>query len=99
MTTLTVQAIRENPWNVVTQPLPEHPAELLLEAAYRAAEYCAASEYKLMEAARRGRHIPAWFNPDEICPDPHEESEARWLRAEEKIEEIGTAYERIYSKQ
>ncbi|HEY1745718.1 MAG TPA: hypothetical protein VGG11_02985 [Xanthobacteraceae bacterium] len=98
MTELTIEAIRENPWNGVTLPLPQFPTELLLEVACRAAEYCAASEYHLMEAARRGSYIPNWFNTDEICPDVHEESEERWLRAEVRLDEIGTVYERNYGE-
>ena len=86
---MTVEAIRENPWNVIAQPLPQFPSRLLLEVACRAARYCVASEHHLMEAARGGRYIPAWFNTDEILPDAHEVSEDRWLQALTKLEEFG----------
>jgi hypothetical protein len=99
MPILTLEAIRENPWNVVVQPLPESPSELLLEVAYRAAEYCAASEFELMDAARDDRYTPYWWRPSTDCPDAHEESEARGQRAQAKLEEIGALYERLYDKQ
>jgi hypothetical protein len=88
MSTLTIEKIRENPWNVIAHPLPEFPSEILLEVAYRAAEYCTRSEGELVQAARRGRYMPSWFNPDEILPDWHEESEEWWLKALDKYEEM-----------
>jgi hypothetical protein len=54
MPILTHEAIRENPWNVITHTLPTHPTELLLEVAYFAADYCRKSEYRLMNGARNG---------------------------------------------
>ena len=96
MTALTLEALRENPWNVITQQLPDAPDELLLQAAYLAAEYCKCSEYALMNAARRGRYTPSWFTEDEVCPDAHEESEERGWEAEIKMEEIGRVYEQLY---
>jgi hypothetical protein len=93
MPTLTIEDIRNNPWNVITNPLPEFPSEILLEVAYRAAEYCFRSEYELMEAARHRRYIPSWFNTDEILPDAHEDSEDRYLRSLDKYDEIRARFE------
>ena len=95
MTTLTIKAIRENPWNVLAQPLPQFPTELLLKFALRAAEYCTSSEYALMEEARSGNYLPAWLTTDEICPDAHEECEDRYLQALDKFNEIGALFKKI----
>jgi hypothetical protein len=88
MTIVTLEALRENPWNVLTGALPANPSELLLELAYHAANYCVVSEHALMEAARDGSYAPSWWTPDEVCPDAHEESEDRWSAARNKFDEI-----------
>ena len=59
MTILTIDAIRENPWNAVYRELPEHPDGLLLKAAFCAVHYCRHSEFALMLAARQGDYTPA----------------------------------------
>lgn len=96
--TLTLEAIRKNPWNVLTHQLPPEPSSFLLEVAVFAAEYCADSEYMLMQAARDDRYTPRWWRPDCICPDAHEESEERGLRAANKRDEIRDVYAKIYGK-
>ncbi len=85
---LTIAAIRENPWNVISDKLPENPCELLLNAAYIAATYCRDAEYMLMMAARDGAYVPEWWTGGEDDPDVHEESEERGWRAEVKLSEI-----------
>ena len=54
MPLLTLEAIRENPWIVLADPLPINPPPLLLKAAYLAADYCCRSEHLIMTAVRRG---------------------------------------------
>ena len=91
MPTMTIEAIRENPWNAVDHELPEVADRLLLDVAYRAAVYCMTSEYELMNAARAGEYMPAgWYASD--CPDVHEESEDQWLRARERSEAISVRH-------
>jgi hypothetical protein len=88
MTVVTLEAIRENPWNVLNGALPANPSKLLLEVAYHAANYCVVSEYAVMEAARDGSYTPPWWTPDEVCPDAHEEAEGRWWPALQRFERI-----------
>jgi hypothetical protein len=88
MPTLTLEDIRKNPWNVVTYALPEQPSELLLQAAYLAADYCRRAEYILVHAAREGRYVPFGWKPGPDSPDAHEESEELGWRAEAKRDEI-----------
>jgi hypothetical protein len=88
MPTLTIEAIRENPWNAITYGLPSDPAPLLLEVAHLAAAYCRASEYQLMLAAREGRYMPRGWEPSNDSPDIHEESETRCDAADERLTEI-----------
>jgi hypothetical protein len=95
MPTLTIEAIRENPWNVVTHKLPTVADELLLELASLAAAYCRASEYLLMHAAREGRYVPPGWEPRYPFPDGHEANEARGECAGRKLEEIGDVYEKV----
>jgi hypothetical protein len=58
MTVLTIEAIRENPWNVVSHTLPPHPDPLLLVVAYLAADYCRQSERVLDRACLDGKYAP-----------------------------------------
>ena len=88
MPTLTIEAIRENPWNVVTHILPPDPTSLLLEVASLAAAYCRVSECTLMMAAREGSYTPCGWEPSDDHPDVHEESEARSLAADQRWSEI-----------
>lgn len=96
MPTLTIEAIRENPWIVLADPLPTNPPPLLLKVAYLAAEYCRRIEYLIMTAARAGDYEPAgWFAAD-TSPDVHEDSESWWLAAEMRMEAIAELYERNF---
>jgi hypothetical protein len=85
MTILTIEALRINPWNVVTSRLPAQPDQLLLEVAVLAADYCRTSEFVIVKAARLGLFEPAAW--DQI-PDLDE----RWL----VLEEAGATAHDIY---
>jgi hypothetical protein len=52
MPVLTLEAIRQNPWNVLTHDLPAEPSRLLLNVAQFAAATCRRIESDLF----RGRH-------------------------------------------
>jgi hypothetical protein len=88
MPMLTIETIRENPWNVVTLDLPRSPTPLLLELANLAAEYCRASEYMLMLAAREGVYVPDGWEPGGHCGDVHEESQDRCHEADMQVKRI-----------
>lgn len=88
MPTLTLEAIRQNPWNVITHDLPSESSELLLRTARLAASYCRQSEHLIMLAARDGDYAPAWWTGGENDPDSHEESEGRSYEADDKLTEI-----------
>jgi hypothetical protein len=51
MPTLTLEAIRQNPWNAVTYDLPAHPSLLLLTLAQFAATCCRQIEADLAFAS------------------------------------------------
>lgn len=87
MTNLTLEALCENPRNILGGTLTADASELLLEVAYQAAAYCVVAEYGLMEAARAGNYTPSWWKRGE-SPDAHEEAESRWLAALEKFIEL-----------
>jgi hypothetical protein len=88
MPVLTIEDIRNNPWNVLTHQLPEKPDTLLLEIARVAAEYCRLSEAMLTDAVRDGLYLPPGWEPTEDWPDAHEITEGRMLDADEKCREI-----------
>jgi hypothetical protein len=88
MPILTLEAIRQNPWNVITHDLPSDPTPLLLRTARLAASYCREAEYTLVVAARNGDYAPAWWTGSENEPDGHEESEGRSYEADDKLSEI-----------
>lgn len=88
MPILTLEAIRQNPWNVLTHELPSDPSDILLRAARLAAIYCRESEYLFMVSARDGEYAPAWWTGSEDDPDAHEESEGRSYDANYKLIEI-----------
>jgi hypothetical protein len=88
MPILTIEVIRENPWNVVTHTLPAQATELLLETAYLAADYCRNSEYTLMHAARDGEYVPEGWLPGPDSCDVHEINEERAWQADRKLDEI-----------
>lgn len=96
MPTLTIEAIRENPWIILADPLPANPSPLLLKLAYLAASYCRSSEYFLMMEAREGDYVPEGWSATESSPDAHEESEAMCIGAEERLQTISELYERNY---
>ena len=85
---LTVDAIRDNPWNAVTLPLPKRPSRLLVILAFYAADYCRVSEGLIVEAARRLRYVPPGWRPRTCQPDIHEDSENRAHAADIRCEEI-----------
>jgi len=88
MKELTIEAIRENPWNVLTHELSRFHTEPLLRAACLAADYCCQSEHLLMQAAREGTYTPKGWTPGPETPDAHEFHEDRWLKALEMFEEL-----------
>jgi hypothetical protein len=88
MPILTIEALRENPINVIAHDLPEAPTQLLLELAYLAADCRRKSEYLLMIAARETNYIPHGWEPTCDSPDIHEESEARCHEADLRLDEI-----------
>ena len=96
MPILTIEAIRENPWNVVEHELPTRPEELLLEVAYLAADYCRRAEFLLMEAARERRYVPPGWEPVGNHEDVHEENEGRSVQADFKLQEICDLCEKEY---
>ena len=98
MPILTIEAIRANPWNVVTHKLPTYPAQLLLEVAYLAADYCRASEYFLVTAVTRSNYTPEGWEPTDDGCDAHEESEARGFNAHLRLEEICSLYEKQFDE-
>ena len=88
MPILTIEAIRKNPWRILTHRLPAHPELLLLEVAYLAALYCRQSESVLMLAARNGEYTPLGWRPCRENPDVHEENEALSFNADLKLTQI-----------
>jgi hypothetical protein len=86
--TLTIAALRENPWNVISHELPPDANKLLLTAARLAADYCSDIEYFFMRAARRGEYVPGWWDDTAKTPDAHEESEELFWWADCKLREI-----------
>ena len=99
MPILTIEAIRENPWNVVTHTLPTSPERLLLEVAYLATHYCRQGEYVLMTAARDGDYTPEGWEATTDSPDVHEESEARSFEADQRLQAICDLYEKQFDEQ
>jgi hypothetical protein len=95
---LTFDAIRINPWTVVTDALPTPCRPLLHALAYLAADYCCKSEYLLMNAAFDGKYVPAGWRRCPGSTDAHEIHEARGWSAEAKRSEIRTLYEKAYGK-
>ena len=64
MPTLTIEDIRENPWNVLTHDLPERPSLLLLTVAHCAATCCRQIEAEVFDKTPgRGRKRDAWTAP------------------------------------
>jgi hypothetical protein len=88
MSILTIEAIRENPWNVLSQELPPNPSWLLLRLARMAADYCRRSENLLMFAASYGDYLSVEWQDSPDSPDAHEFSEALAFDADEKYRAI-----------
>ena len=88
MPILTIEAIRENPWNVLSQKLPPNSSLLLLRLARMAADYCRRSENLLMFAAVYSDYLPVEWQDSPDSPDAHEFSEALWFNADEKYRAI-----------
>ncbi len=86
MPTLTIEAIRENPWNITTHGLPDRCEPLLLEIAWLAADYCRKSESLLTNAVREDEYVPPEWQPDGC--DAHECTEGNAEAADRKAREI-----------
>ncbi len=95
MPMLTFDAIRQNPWNVVTHTLPTPCRPLLHALAYLAADYCCKSEHLLMNAAVDGNYVPAGCQPGAAGHEIHRE---RGWSAEVKRNELRTLYEKTYGR-
>ena len=94
MPLLTIDIIRENPWNVTTHTLPPRPSLVLFELALFAAAYCRDSENLLMRATRAGDCVPTGWDSDcDVQPDIHEESEDRSWEADVALSEILGCYD------
>jgi hypothetical protein len=96
MPILTIKAIREEPWNVMTHTLPAQPRRLLLEAAYLAADYCRSIEYLFMAETRDADFTPDGWQVSH--PDGPDESESRGQRAHRRVLEICECYEREFGE-
>jgi hypothetical protein len=88
MSTLTIATIRENPWNVITHGLPEHPEVLLLGLAQLAADYCRKSEQLCMQASSAGVYFPLSVTIAHGFLTVRHESKAKVDEAENKLAEI-----------
>jgi hypothetical protein len=81
MPTLTFEAIRQNPWNVLTHELPSTPPRLLLTLAQLAAASCRQIDAELFTlACEDGADSPL----DAECRDIAD----RFFKAHRKIGEI-----------
>jgi hypothetical protein len=78
MPALTLEAIRQNPWNVLTHELPENPSRLLLTLAQLAATFCREIEYEIYTAAEVG---------EAQIVEPNRSLDG-WSKAHRKIGEI-----------
>jgi hypothetical protein len=90
MPTLTIKALRENPWNVLSHELPPHPSPVLLALALVAADYTRHSENMLMLAtlASEDAMLP-WPLKDLPC---RQECENRAFLAFCKFEQIADIF-------
>jgi hypothetical protein len=85
MPTLTLEAIRQNPWNAVTHDLPAHPSHQLLTLAQLAAACCRQIEADLVLATDDG---------DATISTPEtRDSTDRFLKANRRIGEICGLFE------
>jgi hypothetical protein len=98
MPTLTFEAVRQNPWNVITHTLPVPCRPLLLAVAYLAADYCCKSEYLLIDAAADGNYRPPAPPSGTARPCAVEIPSTRIWGAEGKRHEIRAIYEATCGK-
>jgi hypothetical protein len=97
MRTLTLNSIRQNPWNVLLQKMPPQPGPLLLEAAFMAAEYCYNSDRMLMEAATDGR-LRFYVRDTNKIAEAHDECRTWSEAACYKLEEISDLLEQEFGE-
>jgi hypothetical protein len=88
MPTLTVEAIRENPWNVMTHDIPFSPALILLSSAYLAATCYRRILAEMLDDSRADLSLPP--------PPEMSETVSRLSRADQKIVEICARFEKEY---
>ncbi len=81
MPILTIEAVRENPWNVMSHKLPEHPSRLLLVIAQFAATCCRQIAGEMIDALNDVSE-EAWLSPE------YNQAMDQWSRAHRKIGEI-----------
>jgi hypothetical protein len=98
MTTLTLDAIRNNPWNAVTQELPRRPPWFLLQAAYCAANYCRTAEYGFLILGRDGLYAPHGWRPSANCPNASDPCLQRGDAAHRRLEEVRRIYKRRFDE-
>lgn len=84
MPILTIEAIRENPWNVMTRELPEHPSRLLLILAALAATLCRQMQDEILGDLDR-----LYGNLDATFPPEYRAAIDNWFSAYRKQGEVG----------
>jgi len=97
MRTLTLNSIRQNPWNVLLQKIPPQPGPLLLKAALMAAEYCYNSDRLLMEAATDGR-LRFYLRDATRIRKAYDESETWCEAASYKLDEISNLFDEEFGE-
>lgn len=98
MTTLTLDAIRNNPWNAVTHELPRRMDGFFLQAVYCAANYCRTSEYGFGIAARESYYKPENWRPSANCPTPYDQCLQRGEAAHRRCELVREIVKRCFGK-
>ncbi len=98
MTTLTLDAIRDNPWNAVTHELPDYMDGFFLQAVYCAAKYCRASEHGFSVAAREGYYEPQNWRPSGNCPTPYDQCLQRGEVAHRRCELVREIVKQCFGK-
>ena len=97
-TTLTPQAIEDDPMNAVLLDIPQDASRDFLRDIRSAADGVAAQKFEEMEGLRSGELEPPaeWSRAaaaGEAVPDVHEEAEAQWLNAVARSEQAATRIE------
>ena len=90
MPSITIDSIRENPWNAVEQDVPPDADCYLLQVAMNAANYCETSECGFMLAAINGGYAPADAMDDDR---PHETIRSRFCKAGDRLSRL---HERLH---